>query len=516
MANNKSIVDINIQPDNAASSKLGPALRTILVLSFLVFLVSLFGREITLDDAYFAERSYWFEKNGYVKSELFRGVLDWGERSFVYHKMHIWQGALLIKLVGWGPYYFKSLPLLYLIVFVVIARVYFKNFITRDRTVFYLFLTLLFVHTFISQYGFEFRPEIMIMSVGFGSFLGIRYGLTRNNLNYIILAGVLAGVAALFHLNGLIFITAGLGLLVVNKAYRPALAFGIASALVFSVYFLELIPADNFTQYLDEFKNNPAISEDELGIWGWLLKVATGPERYFSHLYEASFTILFLYSLILNWKKIVQTAELKQVLLYLLLLELALSIIAPGAKTMYLTYHIPYMLIVISSTFYLTLKQDLHRNIFFFLLVLFAGTQYGHTYSIATKNRNTHPDTHATIVEKYHINKDHKILSPEIFIFNEIENAKIQGFTSVRMTYGEQVFSTLDSLLDFAFANSDDYVILNEEIMAETGAGALEPGIRVNQYQLAGAEEGLYIFRNMTDNSNRSTSINPAQGNRFR
>ena len=488
---------MKINHDSPSNFKL--VVWILLILSFVVFLANLYVREITLDDAFFAEQSYWFEKYGYVKTELFRGVLNWEERSFVYHKLHVWQGALLIKLAGWNPYYFKSLPLLYLIIFIFLARSYFKNFITEDRNVFLFFLFLLFIHTFISQYGFEFRPEIMIMSVGFASFLGIRAGLARNNLLYIFLSGALAGIAALFHLNGLIFIMAGGGLLLFNKAYRPLLIFGIASTLMFSLYFLELIPGDNFSQFIFQFKNDPAITEDDLGIWGLAFKIITGPKRFFSHGYVATFTMLFLFVLITNWKEVMQTDELKQILIYLLLLELTLSIISPGAKTMYLTYHIPYMLFVISSTIYSTLNRDRFRILFFFLLFLFASTQIGHSYSIYSKKKTAQLATHATIVEKYRISKSDKILAPENFIFNEIQNATIQGLTSVKMVSGEQVFSKLGNLLDFANENGKDYVILEGEMLVKIGAGKLKPGMIYNQYQLVGIEGGLYVFKNTAD-----------------
>lgn len=480
------------------TSKLKLTVCALLVLGVLVFLSSILTREITLDDAYFAEQSYWFEKNGYVKSELFRGVLNWEERSFVYHKLHVWQGALVIKLVGWSPYFFKSLPILYLVTFIFLVRSYLNDFITQDRTVHCFFLFLLFVHTFISQYGFEFRPEIMIMTVGFASYFGIREGLIHDKLSFIFLAGIMAGVAALFHLNGLIFIVAGMGLLVFNKAYRALLFFSVASSLAFSLYFLELIPGDNLSQYIYQFRNDPAINKDRLDAMGWVFKIITAPKRHFSHVYEASFTILFLFTLFLNWKEITKNAELKQVLIYLLCLEMTLSLISPGSKTMYLTYYIPYMLIVISSTFYATVSRDSYRKIFYFLIFLFAGTHIGHTYGLSTKNDHDMPDTHAEIVEKYRIDKSHKILAPENFIFNEINNATIQGFTSVMLSSGVQVFSTLENILDFADQHNKDYVILEQSMLTRIGKDRPRPGMVYSQYQLLGVEDGLYVFQKIS------------------
>ena len=484
--------------NNVYAYKARAAVWVLLAMAFVVFLSSLYAREITLDDAYFAEQSYWYEAGGYVRTELFRSVLDWEDRSFVYHKLHVWQGAILIKLAGWNPYFFKSLPIVYLAIFVFLARLYLANFVTNDRGIFAFFLFLLFIHTFIAQYGFEFRPEIMIMTVGFASFLSIRYGLSHGSHTMIFLAGVMAGAAALFHLNGIAFVVAGAGLLLTRKAYREFIVFGFAASIAFAPYFLELFPPDHFSRFLYQLQNDPAVKNDGADVQRWVVKFLTGPKRFFSHAYEAAFALLFLFALIVHWKDIVRNAELRQVLIYLLFLELVLSVISPDAKTMYLVYHIPYVLVVISATLYASLQSDRVRNAFIAVVLLFVLTQLGHTYSIASKRNISQPDVHAAIVEKYRINSKHKILAPVVFIFNEIGNMEIEGIASAKMGIeAEKLPFTYENLMFYARANDKDYVILHEEMLLQISDRLPEAGMVQYQYELLGIENGLFVFRSL-------------------
>ena len=108
-------------------------------------------------------------------------------------------------------------------------------------------------------------------------------------------------------------------------------------------------------------------------------------------------------------------------------------------------------------------------------------------------------DTYAVIVEKYGIEKNHNILATENFIFNEIDNATIQGFTSVMLSSGVHVFSTLENILDYADKHNKDYVIIEDNMLENIGNGKPRPGMTYSQYQLAGIEEGLYVFRNISN-----------------
>ena len=144
----------------------------IFLISATIFITSLYKRVITYDDAFFAEQAYWVTKTGHPRSELYNDVLDWGDRQYVYHKLHVWQNALITKYLGWSAYFFKAVPVLYLLLFIFFSHFYYKRYLSPENSeTFYLFLSLLLINTYIVHFGFESRPEIMMMCVGFISFL---------------------------------------------------------------------------------------------------------------------------------------------------------------------------------------------------------------------------------------------------------------------------------------------------------------------------------------------------------
>ena len=105
----------------------------IFLVSATIFVASLYKRVITFDDAFFAEQAFWVTKTGYSRSELFNSVLDWGDRQYVYHKLHVWQNALITQYLGWSAYFFKAAPILYLLVFIFFAHFYYKRYLSPEN-----------------------------------------------------------------------------------------------------------------------------------------------------------------------------------------------------------------------------------------------------------------------------------------------------------------------------------------------------------------------------------------------
>ena len=120
-------------------------LIALLLISIAVALLTLWQREIGTDDAWFAEQSYWFAQNGYVKSELFRGMNQVENRHLAYHRLHVWQGALVAKLFNWSAYTFKSILLFYFIILLISSYLFIKThkiFTERSEYILFYLLTI--------------------------------------------------------------------------------------------------------------------------------------------------------------------------------------------------------------------------------------------------------------------------------------------------------------------------------------------------------------------------------------
>jgi hypothetical protein len=59
-------------------------------------LLTFFHRANYYDEAWFAEQSFWLMRDGHVRSELFRGYIGWGSGLYVFHKLFIYAGAVVM------------------------------------------------------------------------------------------------------------------------------------------------------------------------------------------------------------------------------------------------------------------------------------------------------------------------------------------------------------------------------------------------------------------------------------
>ncbi len=80
-----------------------------------LFIFSLDHRWVHLDEAWFADQAYQLLHDGYIRSEIFQGLLHYDVRVLDAHKLHIPHGALFIKLFGFSPYVVKAIPIPYVL-----------------------------------------------------------------------------------------------------------------------------------------------------------------------------------------------------------------------------------------------------------------------------------------------------------------------------------------------------------------------------------------------------------------
>ena len=471
----------------------------IFLVSATIFVASLYKRVITFDDAFFAEQAFWVTKTGYSRSELFNSVLDWGDRQYVYHKLHVWQNALITQYFGWSAYFFKAAPILYLLVFIFSAHFYYKRYLLSENPEsFYLFLSLLLINTYIVHFGFESRPEIMMMCVGFLSFLFIRYGLQIERKSYLFLSGLLAGTAALFHLNGLIYIAAGVGLIIYMRQYRYLPIFILSASIIAALYWYEMIFNNAIATGISQLVNDPAVSSDGLSTKNFILKIFFTPRWFASHLFDFSYLLLLVLSLYLYRHTLKNNYEVKLLLVYFIVSEVTLAIISPGGKTMYLVLHMPFVLLIVSSLHNTIASKSIKRT----MLVAFsfyAITQVGHVIGLIKQSNSEIIQQHAQVVEKYQIGKSDKIIAPTVFIFNEIGNARITSNRMFRLLArnGNFIFNS-ENIFNYAQQHDYKYLILETDFLPEFSSADLSPDRLYFGYRLIGADFGYYIFRSAT------------------
>jgi len=468
-----------------------------LVLSVALFIITLYQRWITLDDAWFAELAYWFLKDGYAHSELFEGLPVLEGQHLVYHKLHIWLGSLIIWLFGWNAYFLKAISLVAIIIFLFVVRKFIrKRFKDQEINLFSIFSVLFFINTIVVLHGFEYRPDIPMMLTGFVSYVFLRELIDQKHWSYAFISGIMTGVTMLFHINGLIFLLAGVTLLFIEKIkFKYIIVFLCGCAVSFSVYFYEMLSIEKLHEYYYELTENPAVSDEDKTFFGVIGKILYEPKRYMHHTFEFFYLLLLVLVVSVNWRYIRGHGELRLILNYFLCLTFFMSAIVTGSKTVYLLYTLPYLLLIVSVLFKRTICKGNVRPLFIIVLVLYTVTNIGRNYSIYERQNGEIVDLHARIVNKYKIHNDAKIFAPVTFIFNEISNTRIQSVMPYIIKY-QNDYSIITPQLIFTdiALRKKSFAILTDKTLEDLRFSP-KAGRTYYGYEYLGKEETLHIFK---------------------
>lgn len=451
-------------------------------LTLLLFAWSLRHRAPDIDDAWIGEHAYWMAENGFVKSELMHGITDQHIRHIVHHKLFTLNGALFIKLIGFSLPVLKSVSLCWLIIFVLIYVQHLKTHF--DPKTLWVALFVFLINGMVFQFGFVYRPEIMAMTLGFISYLFLLrvFNTASSPLWMAILSGLFAGLAIATHLNGLIYIAAGGGLLLLNRQVLPAIVLGLASLLTASIYFYDFTAEFGFEFWQSQLMDSPALHNSEIHTTpiNFIFKPLMEHFRYFHSPKEIFLSLTLLSLLAFNFKGLQQH---KKLFTYWLLLAISLSFISVHSTSKYLLLLMPWMVLIISKLITALpnpftkspASQPLPAKKWppYIVTLAFAGyVVFNLLWAVQIANAKVDPYANRAFVEA-HIPgpvDSLNILAPMDLIFNEIKNFnRIQGdlsFSDIQRS--NPAFKGL-RILDHALNLDLDYLIIKEEFREKFG-----------------------------------------------
>lgn len=469
----------------------------LLLISIAMALLSLFDRQIGTDDAWFAEQSYWFDKNGYVRSNLFDGLNNFGKEHLAYHRLHVWQGGFMIKLFGWSEYSFKAIMLAYFLVFLLAAYAFFKKSkLFTEQSQYLLFYTLAITHSVTVFLLFTNRPEIMIMTFGFSSFSLLFFSLKKHQMSKVILSAVFAGLAVLTHLNGLIFVVAGAVLLLSLKNYRHFWYFSVTSFLVSLLYFMILQDMNDVRLYLQQMQFNPALKGESFSVWGIIIKLLNSYIPYFHKGSDASYTFLFAFTFWWFRKEIFKNEVSRNIFVYFVSVAVTLAVISPGFKDLYLVYHAPYAFLLIALLYkdILTLSVVKQRA-FAALLVLFFLTQWGETVILMNKKTPGLSDLHARVSQSLGIERGDRIVAPITYVFNEIDKFNIKVLYAYQFIAEQKNINLKENFFKMAFEDQRKYLIFKRNDLKDLKIEMPVEGQKFGEYEYQGRYGPYYGFK---------------------
>jgi len=438
-------------------SKMLTTLSTIVPILMLLTFLSYYKRFPTGDDAWFAEESYWLLHDGVIRSEFFNGLLGWENQFFVSHKLFLCFGSMMMWIGGNSLYVVKLTSLLFLGVLVFL----FKRYISHrqlEKSSLYIVLFLLFSNTLIVKMSFEYRPEVMMMTLGFASYLLIQY----QQKYFIALGGVLSGMALLCHLNGIIYIFAGFFMFVFTEKKINALVFGIFATFTSIFYFYDVWQANGFDTWLYQFRNDPA-TQNAFGLVDKLKVMLSFPSIFFKSPQEMAISILLI-TFCWTFKKRLSQLP-RNLIVYSIVLVVSFWLITKRASGLYEMLFIPTMMALIIELFsFIENKPSfkLSKPILFGFFVYFVIGIVGIIQLIHKINCRPYlPEKYATL-RKYIPTKSVGLV-PLQFFFNEYENHEsLLCFENFDFQLAQSKLKTdTESLAAWARKNNVEFILFD-------------------------------------------------------
>jgi hypothetical protein len=458
-----------------------------------LFCGSIYERMPQVDEGVIAEHCYHFGREGYVKSFLHGGYMDggadgWRQRQFFYHKLFVLTGTLFMKACGFNIYSFKCVSLLFTLLFFVLLY-YCCRKLAMPPPVFWCAAALLLWNAQFYGFAFLFRPEIMCMCLGFASFL-----MLQNSWHpawQALLAGMFAGLAAFSHLNGMVFSMAGMALLLCQRRFRMLLPFALSAGLFSLCYFFDTLSIAELKEWLRQISIDPNVASK----CPWYLMPYTEQKRLLHNADGTTFTLVFLFALIVNFKFLKE--KFSAVMLYLLFLMVGMGCFAHSATAKYGLLYFPYIAILTAVGYRRIFHGGTKKLKIAAIAVLLPFVVCNGILNFGTTFTKIDIAAHNAALSALLPRHDVPIRASTSFVFGEIYNyPAISGDIAFTMS-GQP--KTLENYLRFAASYGDRYVLIDKASAGTIStdiadSSAIEQGGICMGYRLIYHSPACYLF----------------------
>jgi len=434
----------------------------LLALLTVIYIYSLFTATVNGDEAALAEQAYWYSKVGFVKSTMLDGMgIGWENRQYHYHKLFILSGSLIYKVFGLSLYSFRLINYLFLGLLAFLIHTYIKK--QRDGFEKYsaiICIIILLINNTLLEFGTIYRPETMVMTLGFGSFFFLSSGLNQNKIVYYYLAASLAGLSAFTHLNGLSFIFAGFILLVVNRKYAHSIGFGLVSVLFAALYFFDLTTSIELKNFWAQFTADPNLSSADFKLATPIFKIIDEQLRFFWNAEMITFSLFMIISIVLFFKLLKKSQF--HLIIYFFALVIGLASVSHGKTLKYGLIYFPFMALIITFAIaHFKNLSPLKKKAFVLFAVAFLLVN---SYSMI-KNVMTYRNSiqRTEMISSFLPKKNVNILTSEYFFFNAIREYNIHIHLAFELKYEKYVKrqATVNEFYEFAESRNNQYIIFD-------------------------------------------------------
>lgn len=436
----------------------------LLFLQSVMLALSICGESCHVDEAWLGEQAYWEAKDGVPRQALLSGMFHLEDRALVSHKLFISMGGMVTRIFGFDLYRLRMISLAAGLFLLWLMFWYMRGLGEVTRSAFPVSVAVFLFCPLAFRYMKIYRPEFVLAAFGFLSFFLLCGYIRRNRLADAVLSGVFAGAAALSHLNGIMFILAGCGVLLWYRRWRACALFGVVSVGIAALYFYDVV--GSFDLFRLQLFNDFVVGSGRYGLADSLVRLAGEHKRYFRTPEIIGISALFVVSFPAAVKgKVGRTCPL---LLYLLLLFVALGVTSKSITTKYAIPLFPFFAVGIGLAFSGLVSGEIpvprwYRNFLFLVLFVYGG--YGVYYAV----NGTFLKRANTVRENALIARDmergSRILAPSRFVFDEIGHYGILDLFAARylITRAGGTPFNLTSLCEYARDRGIRYMVIDPQ-----------------------------------------------------
>ena len=417
--------------------------------------ITIFHRAEHFDDAWFAEQSYWLVRDGWVRSEFFRGYNGWENRIYVFHKLFIYAGALIMRVTGFTLAGSKLLTSFCGLITGWLIWHYNHRY-SREQQ--WLSVILFFGCGSIIRYFAINRPEMMCMTLGFGSYLALDRPTQKSP--HIVLSAGLAGLAALTHLNGVVYLVVGTLWLLIKLDWRAAGKFALVGGLTLGLYLVDAVADGQLHTLIAQFANDPA-TQSNFKLADKLTTMLNYHQLFFHSHGEVPLSVLTLLCLLM-FRRTVTLAY--PVFLYLVLLVGTFWVVTKSNFDFYYILFVPWLVLTLAHYLatYLPASRPAFGRIWRGLLMLYAVAALFSIGKVLEENvAMPYLPTYNATLASHMPQRQTKVIAPISFFFGQMDNYNIQGSTYYVLLEKKGEKITLPAFFQQAATNKVKYIISN-------------------------------------------------------
>jgi len=459
---------------------------TILAVQAVFLVIRVVGNRAGVDEAWLAEQAYFQSRDGYVHSELFRGYCHSENRIMLQHRLFILTAAGVIRIAGFHLIGLRLISLVSAAVLMLLFRNYCSRYLELgSRTVLAASGILLLMPLFF-RYAAIFRPEMLYTAFGFGSFLCLA-GEDLHRLRRA-LAGFLAGLSLVTHPNGVIFVIAGIALLLWERRFICSAVFLAGAAVVILPYVIEL--SGNIPLLREQLGGELSAGKTTFTILTPLLNLLNEHKSLFRKPETIFTSILILTSLLVTRRQTYR--RFSPLYRYSAALLVSLGLLT-SCKTV--TYTVPLLpfgaaifAVALSEFSRLRSEQSYRRakrsGFAFAALILLL---YGLYFSVHSISGGIYNIERENAPAGDLIPEGETCLAPMNFIFGQIDRLQISGLYLARVLCENREMS-IGYLLDYADERRIGYIVLDDYWIEHTTG--CEEFLAQDQYEVNVVDTG--------------------------